>query len=165
MMQRSLVLGVALFLAAPFVTAQKQLSNRDIWASPIFSAEMVGGLASMNDGLHYTVLDESEAGLVLDQYAYRTGQKVATLVDGATLIPAGQREPIAIEGYSFSGDEKKLLFETDAEPIYRYSYHAHHYVYDRASKKLVPLSDVAKAKQRLATFSPDGSFCAATKVR
>ena len=160
MMQRSLVLGVALCLAAPFATAQKQLTNRDIWASPLFSAEYVGGLASMNDGLHYTVLDEGEAGAVLDQYAYRTGQKVATLVDGATLIPAGQREPIAIEGYSFSGDEKKLLFETGTEPIYRYSYYAHHYVYDRASKKLAPLSDVGKAKQRLATFSPDGSRAA-----
>ncbi|HNR55409.1 MAG TPA: S9 family peptidase [Flavobacteriales bacterium] len=52
------------------------------------------------------------------------------------------------------------MIETDAEPIYRYSYYAHHYVYDRASKKLVALSDVGKAKQRLATFSPVGGRAA-----
>ncbi len=160
MMQRSLVLGVGLCLTFSFATAQKQLTNRDIWASPLFSAEYVGGLASMNDGLHYTVLDETDNGLAVDQYAYRTGQKVATLVDGSTLTPTGQREPIGIEGYSFSGDEKKLMFETGAEPIYRYSYYAHNYVYDRASRKLVPLSDATGSKQRLATFSPDGSKAA-----
>ncbi|MBL7945929.1 MAG: S9 family peptidase [Flavobacteriales bacterium] len=157
------LLGAGLCLATFFPTAadaQKQLTNRDIWASPVFSVDLVGGLASMNDGQHYTVLDETEAGLVIDQYAYRTGQKVSTVVEGASLVPAGAQEPIAIDGYSFSGDEKKLMIETESEPIYRYSYFAHHYVYDRASKKLAPLTDVTKAKQRLATFSPDGSRAA-----
>ncbi|HOY28362.1 MAG TPA: S9 family peptidase [Flavobacteriales bacterium] len=163
MMPRHFLLGAGLFLAIAFPTAadaQKQLTNRDIWASPVFSADLVGGLASMNDGQHYTVLDETEAGVVIDQYAYRTGQKVSTIVEGAALVPAEAREPIAIDGYSFSGDEKKLMIETASEPIYRYSYFAHHYVYDRATKKLVPLTDVTKAKQRLATFSPDGSRAA-----
>jgi dipeptidyl-peptidase 4 len=163
MTPRHLLLGAGLCLAILFPTAadaQKQLTNRDIWASPVFSVDLVGGLVSMNDGQHYTVLDETEAGLVIDQYAYRTGQKVSTVVEGAALVPAGAREPIAIDGYSFSGDEKKLMIETESEPIYRYSYFAHHYVYDRASKKLVPLTDLSKAKQRLATFSPDGSRAA-----
>ncbi|MBX2971910.1 MAG: S9 family peptidase [Flavobacteriales bacterium] len=163
-MPRSLALtGLCLSFTFAFhhtAEAQKQLTIRDIWASPLFSAEYVSGLASMNDGLHYTVLDETDNGLAVDQYAYRTGQKVRTLVDGATLIPEGGKEPISIEGYSFSGDEKKLMIETAMEPIYRYSYFAHNYVYDRASKKLVPLSDPNKAKQRLATFSPDGSKAA-----
>ena len=48
MMQRSLVLGVGLCLTFSFATAQKQLTNRDIWASPLFSAEYVGGLALIN---------------------------------------------------------------------------------------------------------------------
>ena len=65
-----------------------------------------------------------------------------------------------MDGYSFSGDEKKMMIETGSEPIYRHSYFAYNYVFDRASKKLVPLSDITKAKQRLATFSPDGSKAA-----
>jgi len=153
------------FLAAGLLllttaTAQKELTNRDIWASPTFSAEYVGGLESMNDGQHYTVLDEVDGVPVIDQYAYKTGQKVITLVNGSTLIPTGGAEPIAIEGYSFSGDEKKLMIETGGEPIYRWSSKAHNYIFDRTGKTVVPLSDVAKAKQRLATFSPDGSKAA-----
>ena len=141
-------------------TAQQALTNKDIWASPLFSAEHVGGLASMKDGLHYTVLEEEGGEAMINQYAYRTGNRVATLVKAGELVSSGGKEPIGIEGYSFSGDEKKLMFETESEPIYRYSSFAYNYVFDRASKKLVPLSDVKKAKQRLATFSPDGSKAA-----
>jgi dipeptidyl-peptidase-4 len=159
MIQRCHVLGAALCLTLS-VFAQKELTNRDIWASPQFSAEYVGGLASMNDGQHYTALDETDAGLMIAQYAYRTGEKVSTLVQASDLVPAGAKDPVEMEGYSFSGDEKKLMIETAHEPIYRYSYYAHNYVYDRASKKLLPLSDVKKAEQRLATFSPDGSKAA-----
>jgi dipeptidyl-peptidase-4 len=141
-------------------TAQQALTNKDIWGSPLFSAESVGGLASLKDGLHYTVLEEEGGQPVINQYAYRTGAKVATLVRANELVLAGGKEPIAMEGYSFSGDEKKLMIETDGEPIYRYSSFAFNYVFDRASKKLVPLSDASKPKQRLATFSPDGGKAA-----
>ncbi len=141
-------------------TAQKELTNEVIWYSPTFSTEYVGGLASMNDGQHYTAMEGTANGMVIHQYAYTTGEKVATLVEGSTLIPSGSREPVAINGYSFSGDEKKMMIETESEPIYRHSYFAYNYVYDRASKKLAPLSDISKAKQRLATFSPDGSHAA-----
>lgn len=153
---------IVLTAAQPAVgqQASNKLTNKDIWASPLFSAEMVGGLASMKDGLHYTVLEEEGGQPAINQYAYRTGAKVATLVKAEDLVPAGGKEPIEIEGYSFSGDERKMMFETGGEPIYRYSSFAYNYVFDRASKKLAPLSDLGKPKQRLATFSPDGSRAA-----
>jgi len=127
-------------------TAQKELTNRDIWASPTFSAEYVGGLESMNDGQHYTVLDEVDGVPVIDQYAYKTGQKVITLVNGSTLIPTGGAEPVAIEGYSFSGDEKKLMIETGGEPIYRWSSKAHNYIFDRTGKTVSQVNDALRAK-------------------
>ena len=74
--------GLVLLLA-PALQAQKKLTNREIWASPLFSAEMVGGLASMKDGLHYTALDQEGDEAVIKQYAYRTGEAVATLVRGS----------------------------------------------------------------------------------
>ena len=114
----------------------------------------------MKDGVHYTALDEDAGQPVINQYAYRTGEKVATLVRGSELVPAGAKEAVEMDGYSFSGDEKKMMIETGSEAIYRYSYYAYNYVFDRASKKLVPLSDLTKKKQRLATFSPDGSKAA-----
>ena len=48
----------------------------------------------------------------------------------------------------------------DQEPLYRHSYYAYNYVYDRATKTVKPLTDPGKSKQRLATFSPDGSHAA-----
>jgi dipeptidyl-peptidase-4 len=152
-------MAVALLIAPP-LQAQKTLTNKDIWAGPLFSTEFVGGLASMKDGLHYTALEEDNGEAVIAQYAYRTGDKVATLVRGGQLMLPGAKEPLEIEGYSFSGDERKLMIETDHEPIYRYSYYAYNYIFDRTTKTLVPLSDVTKAKQRLATFSPDGNKAA-----
>ncbi len=151
---------IAAVVATSASVAQTKLTNRDIWAGPTFSVEAIGGLSSMKDGVHYTVWEEENGETVIAQYAYRTGDKVATLVRAKDLVLPGAKEPLEMEGFSFSGDEKKMMVETGNEPIYRYSYQAHHYVYDRASKKLVPLSDPGGSKQRLATFSPDGTKAA-----
>ncbi|MCB0770930.1 MAG: DPP IV N-terminal domain-containing protein, partial [Flavobacteriales bacterium] len=142
------------------VQAHKELTVRDIWYSPTFSAEYVGGLASMNDGEHYSSLEVTDGVAMIEQFAYKSGKKVATILNGSELVPEGAKEAIAIEDYSFSGDEKKLMIATESEPIYRYSSMAYNYVYDRATKALVPLSDLKAAKQRLATFSPDGKRAA-----
>lgn len=152
----STTLGLALLLCGA-LQAQQQLSNQDIWYSPTFNTEMVGGLASMNDGLHYTVLEVDADEPVVNQYAYRTGAKVATLVRAGQLVPSGTTVPLAMDGYSFSADEQRMLIETESEAIYRYSYEAQHWVFDRRSKALQPLSDPKGSKQRLATFSPTGT--------
>ena len=155
------LLGTALVLSFSFsLSAQKELTNLDIWYSPTFSTESVGGLASMKDGLHYTAIEEENGSPAIIQFTYKDGKKKATIVSASDLVPAGADGPLEIEGYSFSGDEKKMMIETEVESIYRYSYSAYHYVYDRSAKKVVPLSDVTKSKQRLATFSPDGSRAA-----
>jgi len=154
-----LALGLA-FLLPLGLQAQKELTNRDIWFSPVFSAENVGGLESMNDGEHYTVLEADGQDAVINRYAYRSGTVVETLVRSSELIPAGSKAPVEMEGYSFSGDERKLMIETEGEPLYRYSSFAHNYIFDRNSRKLVPLSALEGPKQRLATFSPDGSKAA-----
>lgn len=158
-LQHIIASGLAFFICIS-LHAQKELTNQEIWYSPTFSAEYVGGLASMNDGEHYTVLEAGKDQPVINQYAYKTGEKVRTLVNGSELVPAGGTTPIEIDGYSFSGDEKMMMIETAIDPIYRYSYFAYNYVYDRNSKALKPLSDLEKPKQRLASFSPDGSKAA-----
>lgn len=159
-MKKTLFLVPALVLGIATATAQKPLSNQEIWYSPAFGSERVGGLASMKDGLHYTVIEADGEVPVVNQYAYKTGEKVATLLRGDALVPVGGSAPIDMDGYSFSGDEQKLLIETGSEAIYRYSYYAHNYIYDRRTKTLKALSDTAKSKQRLATLSPDGSKAA-----
>jgi dipeptidyl-peptidase 4 len=160
-MMRSKLPVTAILLVLSFhLLAQKPLTNKDIWYSPIFSAKYVGGLASMNDGEHYTVLEAEGDEAVLRQYAYKTGTPVKTLFRASELVPPGADAPVDIAGYSFSGDERMLMIETASEPIYRHSYQAHHYVFNRSTRALLPLSDPQGPKQRLATFSPDGSHAA-----
>ncbi|MBK6754433.1 MAG: S9 family peptidase [Flavobacteriales bacterium] len=151
---------IALWLWSAPLLAQKPLTNQEIWHSPTFNGEHVGGLASMNDGEHYTVLDEVSDKQTIDQYSYTTGQKVSTLVDGKDLVLPGTSDPIEVEDYSFSADEKLVMISAHNEAIYRHSYSAEHFIFDRSAKTLRPLTDPAKGKQQLATFSPDGSKAA-----
>ena len=122
MNQRSIALG--LLLGATSLFAQKELTNQDIWYSPAFGAERVGGLNSMKDGLRYTAQEEEAGAPVINIYDYKSGDKTGTLVTGKDL------GGLPLEGYSLSGDEQRVMLETAVEPLYRYSYYAHHFVYD-----------------------------------
>ncbi|WP_375416363.1 S9 family peptidase [uncultured Hymenobacter sp.] len=134
---------------APAAAQQKlPLTLEDVFAKPTFRAAAVPGFDWMRDGRYYAALDEGS----LVQHEVATGKAVQTLVPAADLKLDGK--PLAVDGYRFNADEQKILFTTDTEPIYRHSSKASYYVYDRASKKLTPLS--AGGKQSYATFSPDG---------
>lgn len=129
----------------------KQLDNQTIWATPTFVGASAGSMRSMNDGVHFTRLERAEKKTELNQYTYRDGDKVATLVP-ATALPDDK----SFSAYQFSADENKVLLETDVESVYRYSRTANFYVYNRTSGKAKPLTDFSKGKQRLADFSPGG---------
>jgi dipeptidyl-peptidase 4 len=145
--------GLLLFSLLASLRAQLPLSNELIWASGEFSAEYVDGLNSMNDGLHYTSLEESDAlGSKVVKYSYETGKEVAVLLTAKEVFGDATK---TIDGYQFSADEKQVLITTETEPIYRYSFSAHYYVYNLETKKGFPLTDFSRGKQRLADFSPD----------
>ena len=141
------------------VQAQQKLplTLEDIWAKPTFRAASVPGFNWMNDGRYYSAL---EAGSLV-QHEVTTGKALETLVAAAELQLPGAAKPLNVDGYTFNANEQKILFTTDTEPIYRHSARATYYVFDRASKKLVPLS--AGGKQGYATFSPDGLRVAFTR--
>lgn len=151
---RNLLLLFVAFLSAFNVLAQTGLNNQLIWAGGEFSAEFVGGLASMNDGLHYTATEESDAfGTRIVKYSYATGLESSVI---ATSKDVFGNATTGIDGYEFSKDETQLLIQTETEPIYRHSFSANYYVYNISTKKTIPLTDFAKGKQMLADFSPDG---------
>lgn len=144
-------------LAGFTLTAQnKDITIEDIWKNYLFYPESVQGLNSMKDGLHYTLLDEGEQGVEINQYAYASGEKTATLVKAADLKVDGKA--LKIEDYKFSADENKLLIATDVEPIYRHSTQENNYVYDIRNRKLQSLAGNEKGgKQRFATLAPQGN--------
>jgi len=132
-------------------TGTKKISLEEIFKNRTFASKGVSGLNSMKDGEHYCQLKKDS----LNVYEYATGELTQTLVTSKNLIPAGDTTPISMGSYTFSMDEKKILFSTDEEPLYRHSSKANYYYYDLASGKLNLLSK--GGKQRLATFSPDGT--------
>lgn len=128
------------------VIAQKRITVDDFTTRATFVEKQVTGINWMNDGKYYTTLSDNK----VVRYDITTGQPVEILVDGKAVSPS-----IVIGEYSFSTDESRILLLTERRQIYRRSFSAEYFVYDRASKSLQPLSK--NGPQSYATFSPDGS--------
>ena len=152
--------AAALLLAATTTFAQTALTNQTIWYSNTFSSDALVNLESMNDGRHYSTLERAAGGNEVSTYDYRTGAKTGTVVRQSDLVLPGDVVPLDLAGYTFSGDERAVMVITQKEDLYRHSYFAYHYVYDRKAKTVKPLTDPTRSKQRVATFSPDGSHAA-----
>lgn len=149
-------LAVAMLLPF-FISAQDQKQNislEDIWLSGKFNPEMIQGMNPLKDGKSYAVI----ADTAINAYSYKHGEYIKTLVHRKELLPKEAEEPLRLSGYKLSPDETKMLIPTETESIYRHSTRSNFYVYDLVKKQLSPLSE--GGKQRLATFSPDGSMIA-----
>lgn len=159
MKQSRILLILAVMLAfALNANAQdtKQLALTDVWASSRFFPERVQSMYPMNDGDHYTVLENGK----INQYSYKKKGEPKTLLKESDLVLNKEDGNITIEDYSFNADESKILITSKQEAIYRHSTKGYFYIWDRKAKKLTPLSDKTKGKQRLAEFSPDGKHIA-----
>jgi dipeptidyl-peptidase 4 len=156
MSRRTLNFLFSLFLIAIQVAGiaqgdKKEITLEDIYINRKFASKGFSGVQSMNDGDHYCQLKKDSLNL----YEYSTGKYTGTIVTSKQLTPAGDTAAIPMAGFKFSEDETKILFKANEEAIYRRSSKADYYIYDIRSGLLFPLSK--NGKQRLATFSPDGS--------
>ncbi|KAA9331862.1 S9 family peptidase [Adhaeribacter soli] len=155
---RNLFLVFALLFAAKVALAQQKLkiTTEDIWQKNTFAVKSVYGVNWMKDGRYYSseVADNANKAVDIVRFDVTTGQPVNTLIEGESLRPEGSQAPLEFDSYEFSADEKKVLFSTETEPIYRRSSKAEYYVYDLETKKLAKLSN--GGKQSYASYSPDG---------
>jgi len=137
----------------------KELTLKEIWASPTFRPEYIFGIASLKDGIHYSTLNADESGLKIEKHAYATSQKVADiLVASEFKLPNGAA--LEFDDYVFNETETKILVATESEKIYRYSSKSSYVVIDIKSKTATYLSS---GKQQYAGFSPDGKQIAFVK--
>lgn len=154
---KSAILVLSFFLVG-VAFGQQDLSNEIIWSGGEFSGEFVGGLNSMNDGLHYTATEQSDAfGTRIVKYSYVTGTQAEVIATALDIFGDATR---SFDGYEFNSDEQYLLIQTESEPIYRYSFLANYFLYHIPTKKTTPLTDFTKGKQMLAEVSPDGKHVA-----
>lgn len=148
-MKKLLFIGFAFLLANTIIAQKKDITLEDIWKTGTFRANGVFGLESMNDGSHYTTIED---GAIL-RFEYAKGSKPDTILKQSKLVVNGKG--INMDAYQFSPDENQLLISTETEKIYRHSTRENYYVYDRKAKSLTKVSD--GEKQMYATFSPDGT--------
>ncbi len=146
-----LIFALLLATFAPLTVAtQETISLEGIWKQGLFSAQRVPGFNFMNDGRHYSRLENNR----IVQYDLTTGTQTGALFDGNGLSNNNDFNG-QISSYSFSEDESKLLIQSERESIYRRSFKAQYFVYDRASQSLEPL--FPDGKVQYATFNPQGN--------
>ena len=114
-----------------------------------FRQKSVRSLNWMNDGRYYSALADNK----VIKYDVTTGSEVETIVDGNQL-------DISIDDYAFSKDESIVLLLTDRQSIYRRSFTAVYYLFDRSSGEARLLST---GRQSYATLSPDNQRIAFTR--
>ncbi len=148
-------LALALLAPAAPAGAQQQLTLERIFASGDFRSATLPAVQWMKDGRRFTYVEEGQGGgtdLVAEDA--RTGQK-SVLVQGARLTVPGRAEPIEIEDYAWSEDERKLLVYTESQPVWRQNTKGLYYVYDLATGRVTPAS-TRPGWQQFAKLSPDG---------
>ncbi|MEI6678972.1 MAG: S9 family peptidase [Mariniphaga sp.] len=150
------IIFLLFFISTCYATSHAQkITLEDLFAKRSFRQSMVTGLASANDGLNYTTLENGGQQIV--KYSYKTGEKISLLLD----IKSLKNDTLSsVSEYVFSSDESKVLLLTDRKPIYRRSFTAVYFVYNFITKELTRLS---AGKQQVATFSPDGERIAFVK--
>jgi len=147
------LLVICFFLTGVFtLNAQKEINLEDIWKNYTFYSKTVPGFTFMNDGRHFTRLEDN----TIKRYDLTSGNYVDDIFSGSN-----QKDNTSfsgkIAGYKFSKDETKIMIKSESQQIYRRSSRAKFHVYDRKSKKLQSIYD--EDKIQYATLSPD-----ATKV-
>jgi dipeptidyl-peptidase 4 len=150
----SFLLLVSLLSFGVFSQTSKELTNELIWKNFAFYAKSVRGFRSMNDGLHFTRLEQGKSGNgILKSSFEKFTDEPEIFVNPSELVY--QDKQLIIDEYLFNSDETKLLLGADVVSIYRHSYVANFFIFDLNSRKIEPLH-TELAPQTLAEFSPDG---------
>ncbi len=127
-------------LSSLWAQGPKEITLEDIWTNYTFFAQSVPGFNFLQDGKHYTRLEDGSI-------------KKYDLVSGDFVEDMYTQE--GMNSYSFSPDEKSIMIKTDNEQIYRRSSKANFTVLDLDSRKKTVVFEDGLISN--AQFSPDGS--------
>jgi dipeptidyl-peptidase-4 len=131
----------------------QDLTVEKIWKNYEFYSSGIQGFKSMNDGFHYTEIEDNDGVAIVKKSILDASSDV--LVNANELIYDGKS--LAVDDYEFNNDESLLLLTTNTESIYRRSFTADYYTFDLKTKKLEPL-DADHSPQLLAEYSPNGKM-------
>ena len=118
-----------------------------------YAQKSLPSMTFMADGEHFAKLED---GSRIVKYSIKTGKEVGVIMSPDRLSWEGR-----IAGFSFSADNKYILFYTNKEKVYRRSFDASYYLYNLQMKQLVSIADGEKL--RAAVLSPDAKKLAYVK--
>lgn len=147
------VSAVCSFNYAP-AQKQQELTNELIWRDYAFYARRVQGFRSMNDGTHFTRLQQGRSGNAILKSSFLSFTAEPEVFVHPDELVYNEKK-LTVDDYQFNADETKLLIATDYENVYRRSYTATFYIFDLETRNISPLSEQYPV-QTLAEFSPDG---------
>ena len=137
-MRYLLALSFSISLLCSISAQKKTINIPHLWESYSFYPKMVPGFNFMNDGKHYTVLENAS----IVQYDLTSGNKTNIIYSASDFN---------FSDYTFSKDEQKIVLEVNREQIYRRSSKANFFVWDRMKEELTEVSQ--SGKQRYATLN------------
>ena len=141
-------LTLALIATITLVASAAEFTLRDFTVGG-YTPRSIGAVRPAADGKHFYRLTRHAS--TIERCSYQTGKTVETVIDSATMVAAGVG---TWDGYRFADNNRTILLWTESEPIYRHSFRAKYFVYDRDTKRLQPVTD--RADTEIATLSPDG---------
>ncbi len=137
-----------LILILPFLSRAQSTSDDPsrLTLDRIFSGEFrmdyLGPFQWLEDGNAYTKLERSTgmgiSGSDIVKYDIAI-QERSVLVMASELVPEGRTNPLAVEGYSWSGDMDKLLVFTNSQRVWRTNTRGDYWLFDMNTKKLTLL--------------------------
>jgi dipeptidyl-peptidase-4 len=154
-MKNALLLSL-LFLAFNNSGIAQALSVEKIWKNYEFRGEGIEGFRSMQDGLHFTRLNDKNGEQSISKHEITNSNGAGIVLISAEKL-AYQGDKITIDDYFFNEDETKVLLTTQTTSIYRRSYTAVHFLFDLKTGTLKAL-DETHQPQTLAEYSPDGKM-------
>src|SRR5580693_2126592 len=119
-------------------------------------AQRGGGVKWAKDGKSYYAVESNS----LVRYELPSFERVV-IADAALLTPAGKDQPIAVQAFSSSDDEKKWLLYTNSKKVWRLNTRGDYWVLDLGAHTLKQLGIGRPASSLMfAKLSPDGTKAA-----
>jgi dipeptidyl-peptidase-4 len=160
MKRRLYFIPLLLLLTLPVFAQQSDPSLLTLDSMFTYRIRPLGPVQWQTDGSGYLALEPSPTKkefLEIVRYDVSSGERTVK-VSAEKLTPAGAAEPLAVEEFSLTPDEQKLLIFTNSERVWRSNTRGDYWVLDFKANTLKKLggADAKPSTLMFAKFSPDG---------
>ncbi len=133
-----------------------------IFNSSEFQREYAPELQWIQGGEAYVVSEPSPGSFWEDLVKYETEtQQRSVFIPADKMIPPGDSVPLALESFTLSPDESKVLIFTNSSRVWRSNTQGDYWVYDRTTGQLKRLgAQFPRSSLMFAKFSADNRFIA-----